>query len=513
MLLLILLALAVTLLTAGAGIDTSSAVGATYPSSPYTSGITGSPFFDWLLRNQVIPTVIDGRNNKVPMLGMLYKRKRHVAGKFIIQPVRDGRNFSGISAIHPEGNMPDPGRQGAYSYALTVRDIYARAKFSAKLLRMAQGDMAALADAVEFETQGLKDDLAIKQEIMLHGDGSGRRAEYVSASSTTVTCRHNQDHEGIANTVTASNLYIDIGMRLAFVSNAGTVRQTGGGQQAFYVISRPSASTFQISATLGGAVQDPTAISGLTSGDWIVDASRDSSMGATSGVPTDTAWRGEPMGIEGVMRRAGVLDGMGISTAGQQTGAQNFTTTSVSDVLCGFQGVQVNSGVVASGMPPPPTWNVAVVADGGGAMRSISDGLIQRVISDARRLNNAETKCLLSSHQMYDAYVDTLYGDKRFNTNTLSGGHAGDSGEVGGVSWSGLPWYKSRYMLENKLFGLDLDTFSIWENEPLQVAAPPGNPMYERLRDKDQFFVAFVTSYNLFQELRQRAGFQLVDIQ
>jgi hypothetical protein len=67
-------------------------------------------------------------------------------------------------------------------------------------------------------------------------------------------------------------------------------------------------------------------------------------------------------------------------------------------------------------------------------------------------------------------------------------------------------------MLENKLFGLDPTMFSIFENEPLQVAAPPGNPMYERLHDKDQFWVAFVTSYNLFVELRDRAGFQLCDV-
>jgi hypothetical protein len=497
------------------GIDT--AIGAAYPAVPYTSGVSGSPFFDWFLRNQVITAVIDGRNNKVPLLGMLYARKKPVAGKFIIQGVRDGRNYAGVSAIHPEGNMPDPGRQGAYNYSTGVRDIYARAKFSGKLLRMSQGDAAALADVIEFETQGLKDDLSIKQEIMLHGDGSGRRAQTVSRDATTITVKHNPDHEGISTVVTAPNIYLDVGMRVAFVSAAGTVRQTAGGQQAFYVIAKPATNTIQVSLTLGGALVDPTTIVGLVVDDWIVDASRDSSMTSTSGVPVDTGWRGEPMGLEGVMRDVGVLDGGGISVAGQQTGAQNFTVTSVTNVDSGFQGIQVNSGTPtgasAGTFPPPPSWNKAIVADGGGALRALSDGLIQRAISDARRINGADVKLLISAHQMYDSYIDQLYGDKRFNTNTLQGGHSGDGAEVGGVTWSGLSWHKSRFMLENKLFGLDPAMFSIYENQPLQVAAPPGNPMYERLHDKDAFWVAFVTSYNLFVELRDRAGFHLCDVQ
>ncbi len=500
-----------------AGIDSGTAVGAQYPAAPYVSGITGSPFFDWLLRNQVIPTVIDGRNNQVPMLGKYYKRKRHVAGKFVVQPVRDGRNYAGVSAILPEGNMPDPGRQGAYNYALVVRDIYARAKFSAKLMRAAEGDMAALADVLEFETGGLKDDLSIKQEIMLHSDGSGRRAEVSTAvgGQSNIVCRFNQDNEGIASVVTGKAIYLDIGMRVSFVSAANAIRQTAGLQQAFYVVAKPAADTIQVSLTLGGtAIADVATIVGIAAGDWIVDASRDSSMtsaGGFAGSP-DVAWRAEPMGFEGIFRRTGCLDGMGISVAGQQTGAENFTVTSNTDPLCGFQGVQVNAGVVGTNMPPPPAWNVAVVADGGGVVRPLTDGLIQRILSDSRRLNNAEVKEFVSSHQLYDSYIDQLYGDKRFTTNLLTGGHSGDTRDVGGVTWSGYEWYKSRFMLENKLFGIDPSMFDIWENEPLQVATPPGAPIYQRLHDKDQFWIAFVTSYNFFCTLRQRAGFQLVDV-
>lgn len=496
------------------GIDTTT----TYNSYPqYTTGLSGSPFFDWLLRNQIVPMVIDARNNEVPFLGALYKRKKSVAGRFIIQPVRDGRNYAGISAIHPEGDLPDPGRQGAYNYALGVKDIYARAKFSGKMLRATSMADARFADYLEYEIGGLKDDIAIKQEIMLHGDGSGKRAEWASQTATLITVRHNQDIAGVANISTAPSINLDIGMRIAFVTSAGTVRASAGGSsptpaaQAVYIVGKTGTNQISVSYTLGGAaISDlTTAFATLTAGDWIVDASRDSSMTSTAYV--DTGFKGEPMGIEGVMRTTGVLDGMAISTAGQQTGAQDFTgLTSTTAAGTGFQGLPVNSSFTTYTVP---TWNAAIVADGGGAIRNLDDLLLQRALSDSRRINNAVVKELWSSHDMYDSYVGTLFGDKRFNTNTLAGGHSGDTKEVGGVGFNGLTWRKSRYMLGNHILGLDPDMFSIYENEPLTVCAPPGNPQYERLHDKDQFWMSLVTSYNLFTEIRNRTGFNLVDVQ
>jgi len=496
------------------GIDATTTFN-NYPQ--YTSGLSGVPFFDWLLRNQIVPMVIDARNNEVPFLGALYKRKRSVAGRFIIQPVRDGRNYSGISAMHPDGDLPDPGRQGAYNYALGVKDIYARAKFSGKMLRATSMADAAFADYLEYEIGGLKDDIAIKQEIMLHGDGSGKRAEFASQTATVITVRHNQDLAGVSNVSSAPNIYLDVGMRVAFVSSAGVVRTSAGGTSptpaaaAVYIVSKSGTNGITVSYTLGGAaIADlTTAFSTLTAGDYIVDATRDASMTGTAYL--DTAFKAEPMGIEGIMRTTGVLDGGAISTAGQQTGAQDFTgITSATAAACGFQGIPVNSTFASYAVP---SWNAAIVADGGGAMRNLDDLLLQKALSDSRRINNAVVSELWSAHEMYDSYIGGLFGDKRFPTNNLAGGHSGDTRDVGGVGFNNLPWRKSRYMLNNRVIGLDPNQLSVYENEPLTVCAPPGNPQYERLHDKDHFWMALVTSYNIFTEIRNRAGFNLVDVQ
>lgn len=498
-----------------AGID--SGTGGQLAPSPYTSGLSGYPFFDWMVRNQIIPMVIDGRNNDCPLLGRLHARVKKVAGKFVVRPVRDGRNWAGISAIHSEGNLPDPGRQGGYNYASAVRDIYARAKFSGKMLRLQNMQDARFADYLEYEIGGLKDDLALKQEFMMHNDGTGKRAELAVAlaASDTMTVRLNQDLEGISTCTSPTNLYLDVGMRVALVAADGTVRAgagTSAGLNALYIHSKVGTTGVKLSATLGGAAiadLNTNGWAGDVVGDWIVDASRDSSN--SSPTYADTGFKAEPMGLEGIFRDVGVLDGMAISTAGQQTGAQDFTgLTSTTAAGTGFQGVPCNSAFTTYSVP---SWNRAIVADGGGALRPIDDILLQRALSDSRRINNGMVKEFWSSHELYDSYVATLFGDKRFNTTSLSGGHSGDSKEMGGANFNGIPWYKSRWMLKNRLIGLDPEMLSIYENEPLGVCAPPGNPQYERLHDKDQFWMALSTSYQMFDELRDRSGFILVDVE
>lgn len=502
-----------------AGIDTTP--GASFPGPTIQNGLTGAAALDWLVRNVVLPSVIDARNKKVKLLGMLYKRVRKSHGKWTIRTVRDGRNFSGISAIHPDGDMPDPGSQGAYAYATFVRDIYARMKIDAKLLRHAEGDMAAIVDPLVYETEGLKDDLSIKQEIMLHSDGSGRRAMvaagFTAGATTPITVGHNTDTESYTTITTAPTFWLGVGMRIAFMSAAGVVRSTVGGVQGFYVVSIPSTNTFEVSTTLNGTAINSNTITALAAGDWICDAARSdslpsgTSLGYTSQAYQSTAWRAEPMGLDGVFRDVGVLDGTGISVAGQQTGAPNYTATSITDVATGFQGVQVNSGALSSMPYAAPSWNKAIIIDGAGA--SVSDSVLQQAHSDSMEINNGTVKMLLSAFAIYNAYVQTLIGDKRFNSNQLSGGHAGFENGMGGIPFNGLPWHLSRYMQGNRVLFLDPDCFGIDENEPLRPAQPPGAPQYQWLQNKDKFWAAWVTSYQfVLDDVRNRAGAMLVNV-
>lgn len=494
------------------GIQT--AVGAAIPTA-FTSGLTTQPIWDMLVRNRILPTIEDARNNSTELLNMLYTSKQHVAGKFIIKTARSGRNYAGISAMHKGANMPDPGRQGAYQYNTATRDIYLRIKLDNALLRAAESvGMDTIADPLEYEVKGIVEDLAIKQEIMMHGDGSGRRAEIGVATTSAagiVTVRHNQDNEGIANCPTAPTIWLDVGMRIAFVSATGTVR-VAGAQQAFYIISIPTSTTIVVSATLGGTAFDfnATPLAGNAAGDWIVDATRDASMSALSGVPLDTGWRQEPMGLEGIFRDIGVLDGTGISTAGQQTGAYNYTVAAATDQAAGFQGIQVN-GSALSAAYPPPQFNKAIILDAaGGAARQITELLLQQGDSLAKKQNNANIKTRVISYELYDSFIATLLGDKRYNS---PGAVAGGATPEGGVPMNGIGFKRSRYMLGGRVVNLDTDQVHIFENSPLRPATAPGGPTWQQANDQDAVYQAMLTSYQVFADVRDRCGNMIVDLQ
>lgn len=492
----------------GSGIDVAAGA---QVGSPNIGTLSGNAIWDQFVKNMILPTVIDGRNKEVPLLGLVKRNTQKVSGRFFGQIVRFGRNFAGVSAIHPEGNMPDPGQQGAYMYMSRVVDNYLRIKLTGALLRRAQDEgLVTAIDPLQFESQGAIEDMAIKQEIQLHGDGSGKRAEYASTSggNGSIVVRLNQDNAGVANCLTRPTLYLSAGMRVSFATAAGTLRLGTGNQTGFYVVDVPTSNTVVLSYTLNGAAMDHSTIAGLTAGDWIVDAARETA--ASSPQYMDTAFKQEPVGLEAIFRQGGVLDGMAIATGGQQTGSVDYTLTSTTAAACGFQGVQVNSGALITGYPPP-TFNQANVFGSGGPPRQISDSLLQQLVSDPLELNNSKVGILVSAFSLYNSYVDTLITDKRFNSTTLAGGHAGFS-QSGGVTFNGMDWFKSRFALGNKCWGLDLSTFTWKENQALRVATAPGGPQYERVHDKDAFWMAMMESGNLFNELRQRAGGVLIDV-
>lgn len=470
------------------------------------NGLAGSPsqFLDFFITNFVVPLLIDARNNSTPLTKLLYKDVKTVGGRYIIENVQDGRNMSGVNAIHNEGNMPDPGTQGAYQYSFAVRDVYARIKITGKLLRMAMKSGGAMLSPLKYEADGIQQDLKIKQEWYMHGDGSGRRGQANGAAPATSICtiKHNQDMAGIANVTTRATLYLVPGQRIMFITSDGaTVRANA----AFYVKQILSDNTFSLSTTLGGAaIASLAATIGYVDGDWIVDASRDSTFSSPAWL--DTGWRGEPMGLGGVFRRTGCVDGNGISIAGQQTGAQQWGNFAATAAEVGFQGVAVNSS--PTGYPyDPPEWNKAIVLDAsGGAARDISDPLMQQLISDIEELNGGDPTMIYSDFRQYNKYVLSLLGDKRFNSTQVAGGH------TGGVTFNGLPWYKSRFALGNMVGFLDPRLFSIYENEPLGPINQLGTTQWQPLDDKDAFWMAMMTSYNLFCELRQRAGGLCVDL-
>lgn len=484
-----------------AGIDSSSSPGATFDG--FTSGFgTASTYANHGLTNFYLPYIADARNNSSVLWNMIEKVQRTpTSGRFIVWPTRTTRN-TGRGAIRPDGQLPDPGYQGMASCFTETRTYMGRIKIAGELLRRGKTDGGAFLPIEPLEVEGQMDDVSVDFNRMIQNDGSGRLAEYASGSSTTFTLRINQSIEGAATCLTRPTLYLEVGDRVAFaVPGTDALRAiTGGvtGQNAVYVASIINSTDITLALTPGGSAINISTVTSLTAGDWIVRASADANSDARS-----SGRRSEIMGIEGIFGDTGVLDGLGTAGLGaatswnQHTGTYDFTTTTLSSA--GFQGNPATASF---------PWNQAVVLDNGGSgARAISEALLQQAFSDAEERNNAQIDLLYSSYATYNSYVALLTPDKRFNdTLELRGGHKL-------LSFNGVGWVKDRMAYANRVKGVNLGELCVFETEPLKPLNYMGVGVWERLQDKDSYWMGHVSSQNVgVRGVRQRVGFNLVDL-
>jgi len=481
-----------------AGIDSADSPGAGFDG--FTSGFgTAATYANHGLTNFYLPFIADARNNSTVLWNMVEKvAKETTSGRFIVWPTRTTRN-TGRGAIRPDGQLPDPGSQGLASCFTETRTYMGRIKIAGELLRRGKTNGGAFMPIEPMEVEGQMDDIAVDYNRMVQNDGSGRLAEYASGSASTFTLRINQSIEGAATCLTAPTIYLEVGDRIGFaIPGTDALRAHSGGTNGFYIVSVVNSTDIQIALTPGGAAVTVASITGLTAADWIVRVSADANTDARS-----SGRRSEIMGIEGIFGDSGVLDGLGTARPGtatawnQHTGTYDQITTSLASA--GFQGNPATASY---------KWNQAVVLDNGGSgARALSEELLQQAFSDAEERNNAQIDLLYSGYATYNSYVKLLTGDKRFNdTLELRGGHKL-------LSFNGVGWVKDRFAYANRVKGINLGELAVYETEPLKPLNYLGVGAWERLQDKDSYWMGHVSSQQfVVRGVRQRVGFNLVDL-
>lgn len=484
-----------------AGIDSADSPGAGFDG--FTSGFgTAGSYANHGLTNFYLPFIADARNNSSVLWNMIEKvHKEPTSGRFIVWPTRTTRN-TGRGAIRPDGQLPDPGSQGLASCFTETRTYMGRIKVAGELLRRGKTNGGAFMPIEPLELEGQMDDIAVDFNRMVQNDGSGRMAEFNTGATTVFTLRVNQSIEGAATCLTRPTLYLEVGDRVAFaVPGTDSLRAiTGGvtGQNAAYVVSIINATDVSLALTPGGAAIATSTVTSLTQGDFLVRASADANTDARS-----SGRRSEIMGIEGIFGDSGVLDGLGAAGLGtatawnQHTGTYDQTVTSLASA--GFQGNPATASF---------PWNQAVVLDNGSSgARSLSEELLQQAFSDAEERNNAQIDLLYSGYATYNSYVKLLTPDKRFNdTLELRGGHKL-------LSFNGVGWVKDRFAYANRVKGINLGELAVYETEPLKTLNYLGVGGWERLQDKDAYWMGHVSSQQfVVRGVRQRVGFNLVDL-
>lgn len=445
----------------------------------WTTGL--GTFLTHLVTDDYTNRLNDARNNAAPILGLIPSTSRRVSGKFIVEQVMYGRNPNAFGYVGEGGKLPDPGTTSALTYAYRYRTSFARLLFDGSIMRATNKEDTQFIDVLERDFTALSDDMAQDQARMLYNDGSGRIAQIqTGVASATQTLVLNQSWESVATCTQPLSLYLTVGMRVAIVTPAGAV-------VGVRTISSIGAETLGPPSTL--SVTFDSSVTTIT-GDWLVKAQY-----ATASTRVDTGHRNEPMGLMGILSDDGCLDGNGAATVASGytvVGADDYTTTSATH----FQGVAVSN-----------TFNQSIIMTGGGALRPLTEALLQLAQSKLEKTNNAKIDMMISNYGVRDSYGISLLGQKQYhNTTELKGGWSV-------LDWNGKPWYVDRYCPDNRvlLLGLEGGGFTQHVNETFQPLNPHG-PHWMRLPDDDKYQVPFVMSGTIGVGVRQRCGGQITDL-
>jgi len=469
-------------------------------------------FASTLMTDFYQPWINDAKNNASVLLGMVPETSDQINGKFVIEPVKFGRNVDAFGFVRDNGKLPDPGSAKARPYAYRVRQMFARAKISGRIMRASQSNPVAYVDALDDVMQQMADDMAVELNRILHSDGSGRIAELSAVTGGGLTTgqvdlRLNQNIESVASCTSSPAQFLKddyISRRVAIVAPDGTVR---GIRRVIAVVSEtvgpPSAARVTTGDPITGAAVALPA--GTAIGDWIVTAARNTADGGGQAESINTGFKNEPMGIAGIFADTGVLDGHGIATAPSYTvngGTMSYTPNDDYDetnvAAAGFQGIPVDS---------THPWNRSIVMDGAGVLRVPTEELLQLVMDRLEEENNAECEVLLSGFGERSAYGETLTPDKRYNnTTTLSGGWTG-------LDFKGKTWVVDRHCLKNRIYFLGLRGGGFRQHvETTFQALDPLGPMWYRLQDDDEYHAAWVAGMNFGVGIRNKCGAVVTDI-
>lgn len=324
-------------------------------------------------------------------------------GKGVEYPVTVGRS-EGAGWASEGGNLPTAGREKYATMRIPMRYQYARAAWTAQVIKASQSSRGAFASAMEREMDGVIKTLTVDRGRAIFGDGRGILA-LVNGTATSAT-QTLDSPGGVAGAINGSR-FIRPGMIVGCINpSTGAVRST----TVATVLSRASTG---LTLTLDASKT-------WTDNDYVV---RFTTTGSTD--VADTSFNKEFMGLLGHDD-----DGTYVSTYHNV----NRTTYPIAQ-----------SAVIGSSTSPA------------GAM---SADLLQRGIDLADELGDGEISDLIMHHSVRRAYIAMTEQDRRYMGGDLSKPDAGTvAAKRGKLAFGGIPILEDKYAPYGIVFGVDRSGF------------------------------------------------------
>lgn len=225
--------------------------------------------------NNIMKEVYQGRiqdqlQNEVVGIKRIERSSRgvtsEVGGKYVTFPVRVKRN-PGIGYRNELEQLQNPGYQGYASVRVGLKYGYGRVRISGQTMELAKTNAQAFANAMDYEVNGLKNDIAKDVNRIFYNNGTG----FLCTASTSGTTVNYID--------TLSAQWVNIGDVVDVVNGSGTVQGAAG--RTVTAIDRTSSPN---RVTFDGAAVSPAAGWGLVrTGNYNKEPQGLSSIVAASG--------------------------------------------------------------------------------------------------------------------------------------------------------------------------------------------------------------------------------------
>lgn len=148
------------------------------PASLTTASNILKEVYEGSLREQI--------NNKVKLLSRIEKTSTGVVGaKYVTFPIHTTRN-SGVGARRENETLPVAGSQGAEAVRISLKYLYGRLQLSGPSIELVDKDFNSFIPLLEFETNYLKNDLAVDLNRQVYGNGTGALGATSTVGAATV---------------------------------------------------------------------------------------------------------------------------------------------------------------------------------------------------------------------------------------------------------------------------------------------------------------------------------------
>ena len=202
-----------------------------------------------LLKEVYEGPLADQLNSMTYLLDLFKRQKvRSWEGKFIIEPIRTGRN-EGVMATAEDGILPAAGKQTTQKWTIPIRFLHGRVELTAQSIKAAKSNRGSFVRTLKFELNGLVDDLADDRNRIIAGYGSGILA-LTTADPGSGTTWAVDAPGGVAGAVNGTR-FLQVGMKFAAVAPGTTTIRDG---TIYEVASITSDTGFESTAAADAAV-------------------------------------------------------------------------------------------------------------------------------------------------------------------------------------------------------------------------------------------------------------------